>query len=123
LPTIVHFEIPTDDLERAKKFYTELFGWKMEKAPGPFEYWMISTTDENGNKAIGGGMVKRQDPQQRIGNYIGVQSIEEYTSKIEKLGGKILVPKMAVPDNGYMSVCMDTEGNTFSLWKADASAK
>jgi predicted enzyme related to lactoylglutathione lyase len=45
MPTIVHFEIPTDDLERAKRFYNELFGWKIEKYPGPMEYWMITTTD------------------------------------------------------------------------------
>jgi predicted enzyme related to lactoylglutathione lyase len=34
MPTVVHFEIPSDNLERTKKFYTELFGWKMEKMPG-----------------------------------------------------------------------------------------
>ena len=34
MPTIVHFEIPADDVDRAKKFYSELFGWKMEKWPG-----------------------------------------------------------------------------------------
>ena len=34
MPTIVHFEIPADDVERAKKFYSDLFGWKMEKWPG-----------------------------------------------------------------------------------------
>ncbi|MGC2669804.1 MAG: hypothetical protein WA220_11530 [Candidatus Nitrosopolaris sp.] len=49
--------------------------------------------------------------------------MDEYTSKIEKLDRKILVPKMAVLGNGYMSVCMDTEGNTFSLLKDDVSAK
>jgi uncharacterized protein len=127
LPSIVHFEVPIDDLERAKKFYTELFGWKIEKAPGPIEFWMISITpdDENSNTTgeIGGHMMKRQDSQQRIGNYVGVASIEDYTSKIEKLGGKVLVPKMTIPGNGYLAVCMDTEGNTFSLWKADSSAK
>jgi predicted enzyme related to lactoylglutathione lyase len=31
MPTIVHFELPADDVERAKKFYSDLFGWKMEK--------------------------------------------------------------------------------------------
>jgi uncharacterized protein len=36
--TIVHFEIPSDNIERAKKFYNDLFGWKMEKMPGPMEY-------------------------------------------------------------------------------------
>ena len=34
MPTIVHFEIPVDDVDRAKKFYSDLFGWKMEKSPG-----------------------------------------------------------------------------------------
>lgn len=40
--------------------------------------------------------MKRQDPQQKINNYIGISSIEEYSSKTEKLGGKLLVPKMAM---------------------------
>jgi hypothetical protein len=53
MATIVHFEIPTDDVERAKKFYGDLFGWKIEKIPGQMEYWMFRTTDENGKETIG----------------------------------------------------------------------
>jgi uncharacterized protein len=34
MPTIVHFEIPADDVERSKKFYSDLFGWKIEKWSG-----------------------------------------------------------------------------------------
>jgi hypothetical protein len=90
MPTIVHFEIPADDVERAKKFYSDLFGWKMEKWPGTdskdtsspssnMEYWIISTTDSKGNKAsIGGGMMKRQGQYQHITNFIDVNSVEEY---------------------------------------------
>jgi uncharacterized protein len=82
MPTIVHFEIPSDDIERAKKFYNELFGWKIEKWAGaddrqltsaagqPMEYWIVTTTDDNGNKAIGGGLMKRVQREQRITNYI-----------------------------------------------------
>jgi len=44
MPTIVHFEIPSDNIERANKFYNGLFGWKAEKMPGPMEYWMFVTT-------------------------------------------------------------------------------
>jgi catechol 2,3-dioxygenase-like lactoylglutathione lyase family enzyme len=79
LPTIVHFEIPANDIERAKKFYNDLFGWKIEKWPGtdgsqltsaatgqPMEYWLITTTDDKGNKALGGGMMKRQMPGRKI---------------------------------------------------------
>jgi predicted enzyme related to lactoylglutathione lyase len=41
--TIVHFEIPADDVEKLRKFYSDLFGWKIEKTPSPMEYWMIET--------------------------------------------------------------------------------
>ena len=137
MPTIVHFEIPADDVERAKKFYSDLFGWKMEKWPGTgnkgssssnMEYWIISTTNDKGNKAaIGGGMMKRHDPpdqhHQHITNFIDVSSVDEYSSKIEKLGGKVVVSKMAVPGMGYFAVCHDTENNSFGIWESNESAK
>ena len=128
MPTIVHFEIPADDVERAKKFYSDLFGWKMEKWPGTddgkesssstsnMEYWIISTTDDKGNKAsIDGGMMRRQDQHQHITNFIDVSSVDEYSSKIEKLGGKVVLSKMAVPGMGYFAVCHDTENNSFGI--------
>jgi len=40
---IVHFEIPADDPQRAAAFYKKAFGWKIEKWPGPMEYWMVTT--------------------------------------------------------------------------------
>ena len=132
MPTIVHFEIPADDIERAKKFYTELFGWKIEKLLGmdtgnssssDMEYWMITTTDEKGNKALGGGMMKRKMPQQPNINYIGVEPVDEYASKVEKIGGKVVLSKMPVPGMGYFAVCLDTENNAFAIWESNGSAK
>jgi predicted enzyme related to lactoylglutathione lyase len=133
MPTIVHFEIPADDIERAKKFYTELFGWKIEKLLGmdtgnsssssDMEYWMITTTYEKGNKALGGGMMKRKMPQQPNINYIGVESVDEYASKVEKIGGKVVLSKMTVPGIGYFAVCLDTENNAFAIWESSESAK
>jgi uncharacterized protein len=128
MSTIVHFEIPSDNIERSKKFYNELFGWSIEKWPGsesdPHEYWMITTTDEKGNKALGGGMMKRQNPQQQgITNYIGVKSVQEHSFKIERLGGKVIMQKTPVPGMGYFAICTDTENNTFAIWETDESAK
>ena len=127
MPTIVHFEIPADDVERSKKFYTDLFGWKIEKWPGSGsnnkEYWMITTTDEKGNKALGGGMMKRQMPQHQNTNFIDVESVDEYSSKVQQLGGKVVVSKMAVPGMGYMAYCIDTENNSFGIWEFNESAK
>jgi len=117
MTSIVHFEIPADDIQRAKTFYSDLFGWRMESMPG-MDYTMIDTFG-----APGGGMMKRMHPEQQIINYIGVPSVDEYAAKAEKLGGKIIVPKMAVPGMGYFVVCLDTENNAFGIWEIDMKAK
>ena len=126
MPTIVHFEVPADDVERSRKFYSDLFGWKFEKWPGMesgMEYWIINTTDNEGGKAVGGGMMKRQNPQQGITNFIDVTSVDEYLAKVQSLGGKIVAPKQAVPTMGYFAVCLDTENNTFGIWETNPNAK
>ena len=126
MPTIVHFEVPADDVERSRKFYSDLFGWKMEKWPGMesgMEYWIINTTDNEGGKAVGGGMMKRQNPQQGITNFIDVTSVDEYSAKVQSLGGKIVAPKQAVPTMGFFAVCLDTENNTFGIWETNQNAK
>jgi len=130
LPTIVHFEIPSDDIERSKKFYNELFGWKFDKwsgseaMPEGMEYWLISTVDDKGNKAFGGGMGKRQSPQQQgITNFFDVKSVQEYSARVEQLGGKVISPKMPVPGMGYIATCTDTENNGFGIFEADQTAK
>lgn len=123
MPTITHFMVPADDTERARSFYTKLFGWKIEKLPGPMEYYEIETTASGDVTGINGGMAQRESPQEVIVNYIDVPSIDEFLVKVEKLGGKILAPKMTVPEQGYVAVCLDTEENTFGLWQTDKDAK
>jgi predicted enzyme related to lactoylglutathione lyase len=117
-PKIVHFEIPADDVERARKFYSTLFGWKIEKPEGEMDYWMISTSGDNNDKSsLGGGMMKRKDPHQPNLNYIGVSSIDEYSKKVNELGGKVVMPKTEIPGYGFFAVCSDTENNSFALWE------
>jgi predicted enzyme related to lactoylglutathione lyase len=123
MPPIVHFDLPADDLERAKKFYEKLFDWKFNKVPMPTPFYLIETKDLNGNPAVGGGMGKRRLPAQSVMNYIGVPSVEEYIAKVKKLGGNIIRPKTAVPGWGYLAICVDTENNTFGLWQEDKNAK
>ena len=145
MPTIVHFEIPSDNLERAKKFYTELFGWKIEKMPMPggggdqSEYLMFSTSTSTNEKSsnsgssssggdgggelqtIGGGMMQRQMPEQPITIYLGVDSVTDYSKKVERLGGKVIKQKTEVPGYGWFAVCTDTENNGFALWENNNS--
>lgn len=116
MSTFVHFDLPTNDIERAKEFYKKLFGWQFKNIP-EMNYYLIETVDDKGNKGLGGGMGKRTNSEERIVNYIGVKSIDNHTKKIQKLGGKIIKTKMPVPGWGYLAVCEDTEGNIFGLWE------
>ncbi|MBA3284330.1 MAG: VOC family protein [Nitrosopumilus sp.] len=121
MPTVQYFEIPVDDMERAQKFYKQVFGWDMQKWDNKEnpeqEYYMFETRDEKGNPGLGGGMMKRQSPQHPITNYITVSSIDEYTSKIEQSGGMVMVPKTNVPDMGFIAVCLDSENNVFGIFE------
>lgn len=111
MATIVHFEIPADNVERANKFYGSLFGWKAEKVQG-MEYLGFRTGDD----AIG-GIMKRQMPDQQITNYFGIDSVDKHAKKIQELGGKVKVPKTDVPGFGWFAICTDTENNTFAVWE------
>lgn len=123
MPTIVHFDLPADDLERAKKFYENLFDWKFNKVPMPTPFYLIETKDHEGNQGVRGGMGKRMLPGQTISNYIDVPSVDEYLAKVKKLGGNIIMPKTAVSGWGYQAICVDTENNKFGLWEEGKNAK
>jgi predicted enzyme related to lactoylglutathione lyase len=118
--TIVHFEIPADDVERARAFYSELFGWKFSAMQGFEDYWTFDT----GDPALdpGGGLMARQAEDQGIVHYIQVESVDEHVAKVEKLGGKVLYPRSPVPGMGWFAQFLDTEGNCFAVWESDRSA-
>ncbi|HML02013.1 MAG TPA: VOC family protein [Candidatus Bathyarchaeia archaeon] len=122
--TVVHFEIPAKDSEKLKKFYSEVFGWKIEKGneemSGGMEYWMIGTVpvDERmtpTRPGINGGLYKSPNKKMKPINYISVESADEYIDKIKKLGGKIIMPKQEVPHIGWTAIAEDPEGNQFAI--------
>ena len=85
--------------------------------PGPMEYYGIATQDLKGKPSVGGGMGKRQEGDNGMVNYFGVDSIDSYVNKLEGLGGKVLMPRTEIPGYGFLAVCLDTEGNKFGLWQ------
>jgi uncharacterized protein len=121
MPRPIHFEIAADDTARAVAFYTKVFGWKTRSWDGPFEYFLVSTGDA-GEPGIDGGITKRNEKEQTT-NTIGVDSVEAYAKKIEGAGGKITMPKSAVPGVGWLAMALDTEGNTFGIIQLDPAAK
>ena len=121
---IVHFEIPADDLSRAKKFYNIVFGWKMTDAEMPdMEYVMVGTTesDEDGMPkepgSINGGMLKREDPVRHPVVTIDVESMDDALAKVKKNGGQVVREKMPVGDMGFAAYFKDSEGNVIGLWQ------
>ncbi len=121
MPKVVHFEIPADDVQRAKKFYSTVFGWKVEKWEGPQDYWLIETGPKE-QPGINGGMYKRQ-AQGGYVNTVDVPSLEEAIGMVTRAGGKIVLPRTTAPGVGYFASCLDTEGNVFSIMEFDKQAK
>ena len=131
--TIVHFEIPADQPERAAKFYRELFGWEISKWEGSadqrdgFEYWMVRTvpTDEQGmpsRPGVNGGLMRRMYPGQAPVNYILVESVDDYVRRAEELGAKLMMGKTPVPGMGWFAQLTDPEGNVLAIWETDSNA-
>jgi uncharacterized protein len=121
MPTVQHFEIPADNISRAQEFYKKVFGWSMQKASNSEnpekDYWHFETQDDDGNKGLSGGMMKRQAPEHTVTNYITVSSIEQYQSKIEQHGGKIMIKKTEIPNMGFFTIFTDSENNMFGLFE------
>jgi len=122
MATVVHIDVPAEDSERAKKFYSAMFGWKFTLVP-EFQYNLFTTENLDGTPGVGGGLGKRMEPSQRMMNYFGVKSIDAAMEQVKKLGGMVHSKKMVVPGMGYLANCMDTEGNMFGLWEENPKAK
>lgn len=126
MPRPVHFEIHATDPERAVTFYSTVFGWSFERW-GVHPYWLISTGDGPG---IDGGLLPRQGPEptedaavNAYPNTMSVADLDSIMNTVEQVGGKVIVPKNAVPGVGWRAYCKDTEGNIFGILENDASAE
>lgn len=119
---VVHFEIQVDDIERARKFYTEIFGWKIEQWPG-MDYFMVMTAEQGSTEAgISGGMLKRPcpapAPEQGTNAFVCtvvVDDIDASSEKIKAAGGIVAMEKFMIGDMAWQAYFIDTEGNTFGI--------
>ena len=110
---VVHFEIGCKDKAKTKAFFTELFGWKVTEA-GPAS--MIDT--QAADQGIAGHITALgHEPHHYTIFYVQVDDIASSLAKAESLGGKTLVPPVAIPE-GTFAWLADPEGNTIGLWKA-----
>lgn len=105
------------DVEAAKTFYTELFGWEYEAAGPPDETGGYGMFMQDGKEVAGLG------PQQNPGppfwtTYITVDDADETAAKVKEAGGQVVMDPMDVMEAGRMAVLQDPEGAYFSVWQA-----
>jgi len=124
MANIAYFEIPADNVDRAKHFYHALLGWKIAPTKTPMDPAMVKTMDyqdvntgdpKEGSMSMG-GMYRRQMGE-GIMNYVVVDDIDKVLARVEKLGGKIIRPKWEIPSVGTVAIIADSEGNGIGIWK------
>lgn len=117
---VIHFEIHCSDLDRAERFYADVFDWRIQHWEGaPIDYRLI-TTGADGEPGINGALTERQgemDGQAVIAyvNTIQTQDLAETARRIDASGGERVVQPNTIPGVGTVAYFKDTEGNLFGV--------
>jgi predicted enzyme related to lactoylglutathione lyase len=111
---ISRFSVHADDVDRARRFYEQVFDWKFEPW-GPPGFYLITTGDKH-DPGVGGLMHKRREPVTGAGMIgfectIGVEDIDATIRRIEEHGGRIGMAKFHIPTVGSGCYFYDPEGN------------
>jgi len=121
---VVHFEIPAENLERAKKFYSENFGWKLNQlGPEVGNYVLVHTgpTDAEGmpqdRAFINGGMMPRDPSASSPVLVIAVADTDRAVEQVTKSGGRLVGEILDIPNVGRYARVEDTEGNVIAVIK------
>jgi predicted enzyme related to lactoylglutathione lyase len=119
---VVHFEIPADDIARAKEFYGSTFGWELNDAEG-MDYTVVRTSPVDERQmptepgAINGGMMQRTAETPNPVITINVDSIDDALKRVDAGGGTSVRPRTEIPGMGAFAYFKDTEGNVVGLWE------
>ena len=120
--SVVHFEIPADDVARAKEFYRSVFDWQVQDMP-EMDYTVVRTTEVDENQmptapgAINGGLMRRSQDTPSPVLTIDVESIDQALKQVEAAGGRTVKERTEIPGMGAYAYFTDPEGNTLGLWE------
>src|SRR5215469_9856535 len=112
------FEIPAKNFARAKAFYEAVLGVEITVMPHPTMKYGIFPADMM-NGQVGGGLVQGDgfEPLEK-GTVVYLNGGEDLSgplSKVGPAGGKVVLPKTSIGDNGFMAQFIDSEGNKVAL--------
>jgi uncharacterized protein len=116
----VHSELSTDDVDKAKSFYSALFDWTLQDIPMPQgAYTMINS----GVTSIG-GLTRNMAPgtPSHWMPYVSVDDIHKSTAKAKELGANVVLDSQEVMGAGWLSVFIDPTGAMLGLWQATKAA-
>lgn len=124
MSNIAYFDIPANNVDRAKHFYHALLGWEIKPTKtspdqpqiAAMQYHDVITGKPEAGTMNMGGLYKRQ-MNETIKNFVMVDDIDKVLEKVEKLGGRIVLPKEMIPGVGLVAMIQDTEGNGIGIWK------
>lgn len=116
----VWFEIYVDDIDRATAFYETVLDTKLESLSDPTDggLQMRSFPGDMESYGAGGALAKMEGVKAGANStlvYFGSDDCMVEESRVESAGGKVLKPKMGIGQHGFISICIDTEGNMFGL--------
>lgn len=110
---ITHIDIPVTDMDRAKGFYTTLFGWQIAELPGFEGYPMWQAP----NRISGGGLAPRSEGFTQPRSYVEVDSIDDTLAKARENGGTVVMEKQPISETSWWAVLQDPDGNTVGLYE------
>ena len=110
-------DLSTSDAEGARKFYSAVFGWKVEVNPDP-QYGGYALAKAGGKDVAGIGPKQMDEAPTAWTVYIGTPDAAETAKKAEAAGAKIIAPVMEVGDQGHMAIIQDPSGAYLGLWQA-----
>ena len=112
------FEIPVRNMDQAKSFYENVFDTEMQlmEAMGMKSAFFPADLQDGG---IGGCIIQGDGYEPSTSGAVvylnGGEDLDIPLSKVEGAGGKVLLPKTAIGNNGFMAYFSDTEGNKVGL--------
>jgi predicted enzyme related to lactoylglutathione lyase len=112
---VVHFEISVPNPEVAVEFYSQVFGWSIQKLPDPVRYWQIGTSEAPFQQGIPGGIVQSKTGSPRVSVTVQVESLERACARVISNGGSVITEQQIVPGFGVHVLCKDPQGNFFAL--------
>lgn len=126
MANIAFFQVPADNIDRAKHFYHSLLGWKIAPTRTPMDPAMMASvqfqdiiTGDTREGTMNMGLLYKRQMTEPIINFVNVDAIDKILAKVEKLGGKIVRPKEEIKTVGLVAIIQDSEGNVIGLWQPE----